>query len=378
MFSAPYRIAHQNYASDSDSNYSQTYERKMMTFLDKIYLNNAIENWLIALIIAIVTFTILKVLQRLALKKLMKHTQKTQTEIDDLLVSILSNTKLVFLLIASVYVSTYALTLKPSLSALWQKIIILTFIVQAAFWGTSGVGFWLNRIVSKRMNGDTSAATTISFLGVVAKIILWSIALLLILDNMGVNITSLVAGLGIGGIAVALAMQNILGDLLASLSIVLDKPFVIGDTIVVDSLTGTIEHIGMKTTRLRSINGEELIFSNNDLLKCRIHNYKRMQERRIVFGFGVIYQTSSAKLTLINSIIKEIVEIQEHVRFDRVHFKEYGDSSLNYEVVYFVTNPDYNVYMDIQQAINLEIFRRFESEKIDFAYPTRTLYIQNN
>ena len=212
-------------------------------------MNNTVQNWLIALIIAIATFIILKVLQRLALKKLTKLVQKTQTEIDDLLVSILSNTKLVSLLIASVYAGSYALTLKPSIAALSQKIIILTFIMQAAFWGTSGVGFWLNRTVNKRMNGDTSAATTISFLGVMAKIILWSIALLLILDNLGVNITSLVAGLGIGGIAVALAVQNILGDLLAALSIVLDKPFVIGDTIVVDRLTGTIEYIGLKTTR---------------------------------------------------------------------------------------------------------------------------------
>jgi small-conductance mechanosensitive channel len=347
-----------------------------MNFLDQIYLNNTVQNWLTALIMVIVTFIILKVIQSLTLKKLTKIAQKTQTEIDDLLIGILSDTKLVSLLIASIYVGSYALTLKPSIAALSQKIIILTFIIQAAFWGTSGVGFWLNRTVNKRMNGDTSTATTISFLGVMAKIILWSIALLLILDNLGVNITSLVAGLGIGGIAVALAMQNILGDLLASLSIVLDKPFVIGDTIAVDGLTGTIEYIGMKTTRLRSIDGEELIFSNNDLLKCRIRNYKRMQERRIVFGFGVVYQTPSAKLTRINQIIQEIVEAQQNARFDRVHFKSYGDSSLNYEVVYFVTTPDYTTYMDIQQAINLEIFRRFENEKIDFAYPTRTLYIQ--
>jgi len=191
-----------------------------------------------------------------------------------------------------------------------------------------------------------------------------------------VNITGLVAGLGIGGIAVALAVQNILGDLLASLSIVLDKPFVIGDSIVVDSFSGTVEHIGLKTTRIRSISGEQLVFSNNDLLKSRIQNYKRMQERRVVFGFGVTYQTPLEKLPLINRIIREIIAAQPNSRFERVHFKEYGDSALNYEVVYFVMTPEYGIFMDVQETINLEIFRRFQEEGIEFAYPTRTVLIQ--
>jgi small-conductance mechanosensitive channel len=199
----------------------------------------------------------------------------------------------------------------------------------------------------------------------------------LVLDNLGVNITGLVAGLGIGGIAVALALQNILGDLFASLSIVLDKPFVIGDFVVVDSLSGTIEHIGLKTTRIRSLRGEQLIFSNNDLLKSRIRNYKRMSERRIDFSFGVVYQTPLEKLKAIKKIVSDIIEKGEKTRFDRVHFKEYGDSSLNFEVVYFVTDPDYNIYMDVQEAINLEIFRCFAEEGIEFAYPTRTIFIQH-
>jgi small-conductance mechanosensitive channel len=203
------------------------------------------------------------------------------------------------------------------------------------------------------------------------------IVFLLILDNLGVNITGLVAGLGIGGIAVALAVQNILGDLFASLSIVLDKPFMIGDYVVVDTLSGTVEHIGLKTTRIRSLSGEQLIFSNNDLLKSRIRNYKRMEERRIVFGFGVIYQTPVEKLIRIKKQVAEIIEKQEHARLDRVHFKEYGDSSLNFEVVYFVDDPAYALYMDIQENINLELFRRFTEEGIEFAYPTRTLYVQH-
>ena len=211
-----------------------------------------------------------------------------------------------------------------------------------------------------------------------ARLILWVIVLLLVLDNLGVNITGLVAGLGIGGIAVALALQNILGDLFASLSIVLDKPFVIGDFVVVDTLSGTVEHIGLKTTRIRSLSGEQLIFSNNDLLKSRIRNYKRMSERRIVFSFGVVYQTPLEKLKAVKEIVGDIIEKVENARFDRVHFKEYGDSALNFEVVYFVSTPDFNIYMDVQEVINLEIFRRFQEEGIEFAYPTSTVYVQNH
>lgn len=204
---------------------------------------------------------------------------------------------------------------------------------------------------------------------------LWSVIVLLTLDNLGFDVTALVAGLGIGGVAVALAVQKILGDLFASLSIVLDKPFVIGDFIIVGEHLGTVEHIGLKTTRIRSLSGEQLIFSNSDLLGSRIRNFKRMYERRVVFTIGVVYQTPLEKLALIPSIIREIIESQKPVRFDRSHFKEYGAFSLNFETVYWVQNPDFNTYMDIHQAINLEIYRRFTREGIEFAYPTQTLFI---
>jgi small-conductance mechanosensitive channel len=206
--------------------------------------------------------------------------------------------------------------------------------------------------------------------------VLAAIAAVLILDNIpGVEITALVASLGIGGIAVALAVQNILSDLFASLSIVLDKPFVIGDFIIVDNCLGTVEHIGLKTTRLRSLSGEQLVFSNNDLLKSRVRNYKRMAERRVVFSVGVTYQTPLEKLERIPTLIRDTIEAQPAVRFDRAHFQGYGDFALNFEVVYYVLDPDYNRYMDIQQGINLGIYSSFAEEGIEFAYPTRTLYI---
>lgn len=348
-----------------------------MELLNQIYLGNTLQSWLLAIFILLAVFAALKIVQRVAIARLSKLARATENQLDDLLVSVLEKTKFFILLVASAYVASGAILLKPSVEALWQKAVILIVIVQAGLWASTAVTFWLERIRQKRMEQDASSATTISLLGFVARVILWVIVLLLILDNLGVNITGLVAGLGIGGIAVALAVQNILGDLLASLSIVLDKPFMVGDYVVVDTLSGTVEHIGLKTTRIRSLSGEQLIFSNNDLLKSRIRNYKRMEQRRIVFGFGVVYQTPAEKLTLIKKLVFQIIEKEEHARPDRVHFKDYGDSALNYEVVYFVDTPDYTLYMDIQERINLEIFRRFAEEGIDFAYPTRTLYVQH-
>lgn len=347
-----------------------------MELLKNVYLGNTIKDWLVAICISTVVCALLKIIQRVGIRRLSGLAVSTDNKIDDLLTNMLKGTKLFILFVASAYVASFAITLKPSIAFVWQKIVILTLILQGGFWAGAGISFWLTRNIQKRMDQDTSSATTITFLGFAARIILWAIVLLLILDNIGVNITGLVAGLGIGGIAVALAVQNVLGDLFASLSIVLDKPFVIGDFIVVDSFSGTIEHIGLKTTRIRSLSGEQLIFSNNDLLKSRVRNYKRMSERRIVFGFGVVYQTSLKKLKTIKEIVNDIIKKEKRARFDRVHFKEYGDSSLNFEVVYFVTNSDYSIYMDVQEAINQEIFRRFEEEGIEFAHPTQTIVIQ--
>ncbi len=351
---------------------------ELMGLMEKVYLGNTLQNWIIGVCVLMGVFGVLKILQRVAIRRLSKLAAATDNQIDDLVVSMLKQTKFLILLVASAYVASQVITIKPSIEAVWQKIVVLIVIIQFGLWASAGVSFALGRAIEKRMDRDAGSATTLTLLGFVARMILWVIVLLLILDNLGVNITGLVAGLGIGGIAVALAVQNILGDLLASLSIVLDKPFVIGDFIVVDTLSGTVEHIGLKTTRIRSISGEQLVFANNDLLKSRIRNYKRMQERRIVFGFGVVYSTPLEKLTRIKKMVGDIVNATENARLDRVHFKEYGDSSLNFEVVYFVAQPDYGLYMDVQESINLEMFRRFGQEGIEFAYPTQTLYIQNS
>jgi small-conductance mechanosensitive channel len=347
-----------------------------MTILEWTYLGNTIKTWLFALMVMVAVMVVLRILTGVVLRRLSAFAERTKTNLDDLVTELLKRTKWFFLLILSIYAATLVLTLPETVEKVIGKVTAIALLAQVAIWVSGFITLWLLHYRKRKLEEDAASVMTFSALGFVSKLVLWSVILLLILDNLGVNITALVAGLGVGGIAVALALQNILGDLFASLSIVLDKPFVIGDFIIVGDLLGTVEKIGLKTTRVRSLSGEQLVFSNNDLLQSRIRNYKRMFERRIIFHFGVTYQTSHQKLAAIPDMIREIVEAQKQVRFDRAHFKEYGDFSLNFEVVYYVKVPDYNIYMDIQQAINLAVYRRFEEQGIEFAYPTQTIYVQ--
>ena len=349
-----------------------------MSLLTIRFLGNSAEDWLYALGVALVCLFVFNATLKIITRRLRVFAEKTKTEIDDFVVELLRKTSFLFLLWLSCYVGSFVLTLSAPIGHILQTLMILALLLQGAGWGNIAISFWLRRAVRTSKEEDAAKATTLGALEFVGKILLWSVVLLLALDNMGISITGLIAGLGVGGIAVALALQNILGDLFASLSIVLDKPFVIGDFILVDQHLGTVEHIGLKTTRLRSLSGEQIICSNADLLKSRIRNYKRMYERRIEFSIGVTYRTSYDALSSIPGMIRQIVEGQQQTRFDRAHFSSYGDSALLFAVVYFVTNPDYNTYMDIQQAINLAIYRRFADAGIEFAYPTRTLIIQGS
>lgn len=214
------------------------------------------------------------------------------------------------------------------------------------------------------------AASAWTFL---ASLAIWVVLALSGLSVLGFQISALLAGLGVGGVAAALAVQNILGDVFASLSIYFDRPFHIGDFIIVGEDMGTVERVGLRTTRLRALGGEEIVFANGDLTKSRLHNYKRMAERRVVFGFGVEYGTEFEQLKQIPTLVKAIVEARDGARLDRAHFKEYGAFSLNFEVVYYVRSADFNLYMDHQQAINLELFREFGERGIQFAFPTQKL-----
>jgi small-conductance mechanosensitive channel len=210
---------------------------------------------------------------------------------------------------------------------------------------------------------------------VLINIVVWVIGIVFLMDNLGFDISAVIAGLGIGGIAIALAAQAILGDLFSYFVIFFDRPFEVGDFIVVGDKVGSVEYTGIKTTRVRALSGEQLVFSNTDLTNSRIHNFKKMERRRVVFKLGVVYQTPSEKLAEISTLVKEIIEKQEDVIFDRGHFSAYGDFSLNFEFVYYVMGSDYVQYMNTQQKINLEIYDEFEKREIEFAYPTQTLFI---
>lgn len=347
-----------------------------MPLLDLTFWSNTVHQWLIAAGIGALTWIVVRLALRIIRGRLRAIAARTTTEWDDLVLEALSRTRRVFILAVALYAGATVLDLPDRVESLVRTVTVLTVLLQIGLWLSAGLRFWLDRYTRRELESDRGAATTVSALGFVGRLALWSLVLLMALDNIGVDVTALVAGLGIGGIAVALAAQNILGDLFASLSIVLDKPFVLGDFVIVDDFMGNVEHIGLKTTRVRSLWGEQVIFSNSDLLNSRLRNFGRMAQRRVVFELGVTYQTPRARLQMIPGIVREAIEAQPKTRFDRSHFKAYGDFALLFESVYYVLAPDFNTYMDVHQAINLAIHERFEAEEIEFAYPTQTLFLE--
>jgi small-conductance mechanosensitive channel len=338
-------------------------------------LKNTLGQWLTAVAIAVATGTAMVLMKRVIHRRVLAIARKTATRLDDMAARLILETKPLAIAIAAVYFGSLSLTLPPKVSWTVERLAISALLVQGGLWAIEILLFWLDPKRGRGAADDAAVTTTMGVLSFAVRLGIWATVGLLVLDNFGFHITTLLAGLGVGGVAIALATQNILGDLFASLSIILDKPFVVGDFIVVDDLLGKVEKIGLKTTRIRSLSGEQLVFGNGELLKSRIRNYARMEQRRIAFSIGVTYQTPGKQIEAIPSMIREIIEGQPKTRFERAHFKSYGPSSLDFEVVYWVLTPDYLSYMDIQQAINVAIYRRFEDENIQFAYPTRTVIL---
>ncbi len=349
-----------------------------MEFLQTEIAANSLQAWLISAAIAVTVFLVMGIIRFIGVKQFSRLDKRNDVPIWPILLVVVRQTKWIFILLLALFIGSSVIEMPGRSREIFTTIVIVALLVQAGLWGAAALQEMVEQYRRQQLAKDPAKVTTLNVLNFIGRFILWSIVLLLVLDNLGVNITALVAGLGVGGIAVALAVQTILGDLFASLSIVLDKPFVVGDFLIVGDLLGSVEHVGLKTTRLRSLSGEQLVFSNSDLLNSRIRNYGRMFERRVSFNIGVTYQTPREKLIKIPEIIREAVERQDKTRFDRSHFKEYGDFALVYESVYYVLGPDYNVYMDIQQAINLYIHEHFEHEGIEFAFPTQTIFMQQS
>lgn len=346
-----------------------------MKMLQDAWLDNDLEAFALALGVMLAVLAAIALARLVVGRILARIADRTPTPLDDSAAGAVSATKLWLFVPAAILAGASMLDLHARIDRLFTLLAITGVVLQAAFWATRMTRDWVERRSTAAAGADGDAIMALALLGFAARVAIWALVLLFMLDQLGFDITALVAGLGIGGIAVALAVQNILGDLFASLSILLDKPFVVGDFIVVDSLRGTVERVGIKTTRVRSLDGEMLVFSNSDLLKSRIRNFKQLRERRVLFTVGVTYETPLEAVRAIPGMLRDAVEAQPRTRFDRAHFKEYGDSALVFEVVYHVIDADYTYYMEVQQGLNLAIFERFAAEGIAFAYPTRTLHI---
>jgi small-conductance mechanosensitive channel len=349
---------------------------EMKTLLDPIFFGNSLWQWTIAGAIAVGVFTVLVFLRSLVLGHYERLAKTPQKELIELPLQVVSRTTTLFILIASLFAGLQAVVLPPKLAGLSLTVFTIAAFWQAGLWATTFVLASLQRRAEREMATDRAAVGTLGIIGFIARVTIWAFVLLLTLDNLGIEIKPLLAGLGIGGIAVALALQNVLGDLFASLSITLDRPFVVGDALGVDDFSGTVEYIGVKSTRLRSLSGEQIIMPNSNLMSSRMRNHSRLRERRVVLMIGVSQETSAAKLAGIPQLMRSLIEEHEDTRFDRAHLAKIAPTSFDFEAVYFVTKPDYNRHMDIQQAIILRLLEAFERDGIAIAHPVQRLTLE--
>jgi small-conductance mechanosensitive channel len=337
---------------------------------------NSVFDYVTALLIFVGVIFALKWIQWVVLRSIRGVTKRTKTELDDALVEVVNTIRPPFYTFISFYVALCYL----DISGIAKRVADVILLVWLVYQVVVAFRIFIEYYVQQRMSrtDDKRSQSVIKIIHSLVSVILWAMAGLFILSNLGVNITSLVAGLGVGGIAVALAAQNILSDLFSSLAIYFDKPFVPGDFVAVGDHKGTVQSIGIKTTRIKSVDGEEIVVPNKEMTSATLKNFGRMTERRVKFSFGVTYETPMTKMKKIEGIVKKAVKAQENTRFDRVHFNEFGDSALNFEVVYFMKTKEYDEYMDVHQQVLFTIKERLEEEGIETAYPTRMVYVKQS
>ena len=339
------------------------------------FLSNSVESWITASVTAVVVFVVFLGLRWVLVSRLGVLAAKTSNQVDDMVVEMMAQTRTKALFALAVIAGFGSLQI-AHVSPYFGHIAKLVFLWQVAVWGSAGIAFWVKHHLRARTSmTERGGVAMINAIGIAAKVVLWILVIITAFHSiLSIDVTPWITGLGVSGIAVALAVQNILGDLLAALAIVFDKPFDVGDTIGVDSITGTVEHIGLKTTRIRSITGEQVIIGNGDMLKSRLRNFRRMYQRRALFNLDVTFDTPPATLAKLPKIIEQIVNAQPGVKFDRSHVASFGESAIRIETVYYVLDPDYKKYMDVQQSVNLAVFERFGLEGVKFAFPSRTVY----
>jgi len=344
--------------------------------LTKELFGNPLQNYVLACGVFLAVLVGVPFLKTIVVKQLQGLAGRTASDFDDLLVGLLKKVlRADVYFVTALYLGTLLLTLPGGLERIFQALFLIIVTIKAALVLEGITMYGLRKWTERREQEDPTSAAMIKNATIIVRLGVWVGAVLFILDNIGINITAFVAGLGISGVAVALAAHAVLADAFSSFAIFMDRPFAVGDFIIVGDLLGTVEHIGFKTTRIRSLFGEQLIFSNSDLTNSRIKNYKRMRERRVEFKFGIVYQTIAEQVRVIPQIVEQIIKDHKMARFDRAHFQSFGDFALVFVVVFYVLSPDYNLYMDVQQYINLRIMEEFKRHRIAFAYPTQQLYV---
>jgi small-conductance mechanosensitive channel len=349
---------------------------ELKELFDWSFFNNPAWRWMIAGAVALGVLFALLLLRRLARKQYARFAATPEDELLELPLHVASRTTFGFLLIAAVFLGLETLALPEKAVRVLVTVFTVAGCWQMGLWATTAVLAAIDRKQRKALAVDRAAAGSLGIIGFMARLTIWSLVLLLTLDNLGIQIKPLLAGLGIGGIAVALAAQNILGDLFASLSITLDRPFVLGDNLQIDDFSGTVEYIGVKSTRLRSVNGEQIIIPNSNLVASRVRNNTRATDRRVVFTVSVSQDTPVAELQKIPGLIRALIESHADVRFDRSHFAKITAASFDFEAVYIVKTTDYNRHMDILQQLNLRVVEAFEKQGVAFAYPMQRLYLE--
>ncbi|NBD73632.1 mechanosensitive ion channel [Patescibacteria group bacterium] len=340
------------------------------------FLGNTLSEYVFALGLFLVALALLKLVQMVVLAQLDRIAKHTTTDLDDTFVKMVKSFNPPFYTFLAFWIGLQPL----AISGIGENLVNAVLIIWIVYQVVIAVGIFIEDVLFRKLakDADPTTESAMRLIARLAKGALWGFGLILLLSNLGVDVTSLVAGVGIGGVAIAFALQGILSDLFASFSIYFDKPFLVGDFIIVGSDLGVVEHIGVKSTRIRALSGEELVISNQELTTARVHNYRDMPERRITFTFGILYETPAEKVKAVPGWVEAIIGGLEETRFDRAHFAKFGESSLDFEVVYYVLTDDYNRYMDLQQEINQQILEKLQAEGVGFAYPTRTLTLASH
>ncbi|MCE7055583.1 mechanosensitive ion channel family protein [Algoriphagus sp. AGSA1] len=348
----------------------------MEDLLTTEYWGNTGKEYLIALGVLAFGLLLVRIFKNVVLKRLAILVSKSKTTIDDFIVESLGLYVVPMVYFTIIYAVLKTLAWPERITSILEVVYVVIITYYSIRLVSSVILMFLQSYI-RRQEGGEEKVKQMGGIILIINVMIWMVGLVFMLSNLGYNVSAIIAGMGIGGIAIALAAQNILGDLFNYFVIFFDRPFEVGDFLVVGEKNGVVDKIGIKTTRIKTLSGEQLVFSNSDLTNSRIHNYKKMERRRIVFTVGVTYETPVEQVKKIPGLLREIIESEKRVDFDRAHFKAFGDSSLDYEIVYIINSADFNTYMDIQQDFNFKIYERFNELEISIAFPTRTLYLRN-